>query len=495
MKATKILLLLILVVSFFRCDSDDINGEMTYSGSPFVKIFLITDNDNNPIEADDELETNESGLEEYTHNSIKPLKVPVVLTYPGLDHEVTVDFSTDVKSGFSTYFIEPAEAVTFNSGSYTDTITIYFSERWNEEDSINFDFALESVDDASINLGQLNDELANKELSVTLGQVNTSVSFSTNRMEITGEAGEQIEFELEFDNGFIPEEIENLDLITELAGFDYTLETVINDENYETVKYIMTLNEDIQNDEVTYTTTFSLNDDSDYEPTGTTILQVVKPLNIERDNSVFTASDFYDLSDTYYRTYAELWLYDDGDEVCEWQRATMFTYPVVVDKDHDNAVLYTDNGTEDESDDIYHHAFRIGFDSPNAGRTTNSFGLKYWFDNEYTDEDESPGFNIEEALEFYPTDGTSETEGTVLVIPQIITISSKDDVSYNISISGEGTYKEVSDGLFEIELEFRATNEELFGGTQTAYYFMYNSSSYGGDPDDLTVGCIEEVEL
>ena len=188
-------------------------------------------------------------------------------------------------------------------------------------------------------------------------------------------------------------------------------------------------------------------------------------------------------------------MWDSGDEVCEWQAFNAFTYPVIVDKDDDNAVLYSDNGTEDDSDDIYHHAFRIGFNSNNIGRTTNSFNLKRWFNNESTNADVSPGFNIPEALEFYPKDGVSETEGTVLVIPQIITVSSKEGVSHNISISGEGTYQEISAGLFEITLEFKATNEEVFGGTQVSYYRIYNNNSYGGNPEPIDYGCVEPVDL
>ncbi len=45
------------------------------------------------------------------------------------------------------------------------------------------------------------------------------------------------------------------------------------------------------------------------------------------------------------------------------------------------ASMMYDMGTPDASDDIYHHAFRVGFNSPNATGTTNSFDLKRWFNN------------------------------------------------------------------------------------------------------------------
>jgi hypothetical protein len=496
MKAIKIFFSLLIVVALvISCnDTESINGETIYDEGSFIRFFLLLDSNDDPIEAPD-IENDETAVEEYTHASLKQLKIPVVLTYPGLSSDLTASFEVVQDGDFNGYSISPENTLNFSSNSYTDTITVSFTERWDASDTIQLNFELSGVSDNSVFIGSLNDSVSNSNLIVTLGELNTTVSFSTNLVEITGEAGEQIEFELEFENYFFTEEVEDIVFFSEDQNFDYTLQQVIEEGNNKSIKYIMTLNEDIQNDYIEYITTLELNTNSEYDPTGTTVLQIKKPINALRDNAVFTAANFYNLSDQYYRTYAELWLYDDSDGVCEWQRTTMFTYPVEVESDHENAVLYSDNGTEDESDDIYHHAFRIGFDSPNDGRTTNSFGLKYWFSNEYTDEDKSPGFNIQEALEFYPTDGNSETEGIVRVVSQVITISNSDNASYNISISGEGTYKEVSDGLFEIYLEFEATNEALFGGTQTGYYFMYNNSSYGGDPDDLNLSCIEEIEL
>ena len=174
-------------------------------------------------------------------------------------------------------------------------------------------------------------------------------------------------------------------------------------------------------------------------------------------------------------------------------------HPVVVGKDHPNAILYDDMGTLDPADDIYHHAFRIGFNSPNAGRTTNSLNLKRWFENEYTDEDESPGFNIPQALEFYPdNNGTSATSGVVKVVSQDLLISGKQGdgslVAYTLYIEGEGEYMEIRDGVFEITLELRVTNMELFGGTRLAKYKIFNTSDYD-DPIDLTEGCFQPMEL
>ncbi len=482
-----------LLLILAGCESDQINGDATYSGQPFVRFFLLTDSNNSPIENGDVVQNDQLPLEEYEHESVLPLKIPVALTYIGLDKEVSLSYTVDVTDGFTDYSISPEE-LTFDQDNLTDTLVLSFTKRWDVDDSVTFDFTLDRISDDDIHIGQLNDTLINSELEVVLSDINTTMSFSSNRIEIDGNQDEQVEFTLDFSNGFIPDEITDLDLFEITNGFDYSLEQVIMDDEYESIKYIMTLTDDIQNDDVSYTTTIALKDNDLYTGKGTTSIQIVKPIQTARDKAVFAASNFYDLSNTYYRTYGYNWLYSSTNEECGWQSFNAFTYPVVVDKDDENAVLYSDNGTEDESDDIYHDAFKIGFNASLSGKTTNSFNLKRWFSNESTSADLSPGFNIEEALEFYPEDGNSETNGTVLVIPQIITISNKEGTSYQISISGDGTYEELEDGVFEIDLTFEAYNEELFGGTQVSYYKIYNEN-YSAELNDLDTGCIEEIEL
>lgn len=475
------------------CDSNEIISESVYDGTAFLRFYLLTDSNGDPID-NGTAELGKIATEEYTHNSIKILHIPVAMTNPNIKDVVTTEYNKTVSGNFDGYSIKPS-TLTFNPDKVIDTITLSFTERWNPEENIKLNFELTECSDPTVSIGQLNDYDKNDKLSITLGSINTTISFSTNRLEIKGKAGEQIEFKVLFNNGFIADEIDDLDLFNEIKGFAYTLDKVVEEDQNEYITYIMTVTEDIQIDHVSYTSTLSLKESSLYAPTGTTILQVVKPLNIPRDVAVNTAFNFYDLDDPYYRTYGENWIWSTGNDACRWQAFNAYTYPVVVDKDDDNAILYSDNGTDDESDDIYHHAFRIGFNSNLAGKTTNSFNLKRWFNNQATDAGSSPGLNITEALEFYPKDGTSETEGMVLVIPQIITVSSKEGISHNIAISGEGSYQEISAGLFEISLEFKATNDELFGGTQVSYYKIYNNNSYGGDPDAIDYGCIDAIDL
>ena len=184
----------------------------------------------------------------------------------------------------------------------------------------------------------------------------------------------------------------------------------------------------------------------------------------------------------------------NNDGECDWTKFNTFTYPVEVPKEHPSAVLFDDQGTADTSDDVYHHAFRVGFNSPNLGRTTNSFNLKRLFENEYGDADKSPGFNIPQALEFYPEDGTSTTKGTVRIIPQDIILSNKTDKAYTIFLEGEGTYEEVSPGIFLLKFGMKLSNNELFGGTIEVPQVMYNTSN-DFDLENLTEDCYQQIDL
>ncbi|EJG02692.1 hypothetical protein, partial [Flavobacterium sp. F52] len=62
------------------------------------------------------------------------------------------------------------------------------------------------------------------------------------------------------------------------------------------------------------------------------------------------------------------------------------------------------------------------------------------------------------------------------------------------AISGEGTYKEISNGLYEISFELKLTNDKLFGGTVSTQYRMYNNRTYP-KPNALSIPCPKEVTL
>lgn len=437
----------------------------------------------------------------FEQKTVRTLKIPVTITSESLQKEVEVYFSYDTIGNYTDFIVSPNGVLKFNGTNLSDTIYIDYLSRWDLTRLNQIIFTLDSVSDQSIQLGNLNSLQPNTSLTVNLKELYLRYSFSTtNAIEILGESGEQVLIKVLFPDGFFSSELGNNDLISpDFQEFDYSLQQLSFSDDAKEIVYEFTLNQALDDDKVTYRARFTLAELEDYNLAGNSSFTITKPENIVRDVTLNTAAHFYNLKDAFYRTYGELWFDYNKDDICDWGAFNQFTYPVVVNKDHPNAILYDDKGTLDPNDDIYHHAFRIGFNTPNVGRTTNSFNLKRWFENEYTDEDESPGFNIPQALEFYPdNEGTSATSGIVRVIPQDIIISGKQSdstsVSHTISIEGEGVYKEISAGIFEISLDFRATNMELFGGTQTAKYKIYNTSVYE-DPADLTEGCFMPIDL
>ena len=493
MKVIKhILLTLGIIFIMAACSDEEFIGVTLYNGPAFVRFHLILDSDSVPYE--NYIRNDKIATEAYTHKSLRTIKVPVLLTSSNIENNITVQYSVTKEGDFSDYEIMPSNGLVFKDSQLSDTIKILFNKRWQNEKPTKLTLKLESSDDESVYIGNLNDSMANKQLDISLGEISTTASFNTNRIEIEGIKGETFDFSIDFAKGMTIDEIENLELFEATNSFLYSLIRQPINKGDVKINYSCTLLENINLDDVFFESLLVLREDNNYIPIGNTVLQIVKPIKVERDKNASPASHFYNLNDPYYRTYMEMWFYDEGDAVSEWKYSSQFTYPVIVDAGDPNGVLYSDGETTDPSDDVYHHAFKVRFDSPNAGRTTNSFGLKGIFNNEYTDSDKSPGFNIAEALEFYPKNGNNPEEGTVLVISQFLTISSKDDKQYIIGIKGSGNYFKVSDDLWEIVLTVEFTNDELWGGTQTIHYHMYNSKNYQ-EPDLLDFEGVKPVNL
>lgn len=487
-----ILLFVFLLSILSSCTKDDETTSLNLQ--PHVRFNFLVSTNNVPL-VFPQKNGNLIAKGTYNNSSVNTLKIPVTLSASNLTNTVTVTYSATTTGNSNLYTLAPTNQLTFQGNKLSDTIYVNFNERWTNNQSITL--KLESVSDSSIKIGNLNTTYPNNTFTINLDTPKTTYTFLNNRIEIIGALNEKIPFKVNFPNGFIPSEIENLNPFEFLDGFNYSLEIKELDPSRAFVLYEMTLKEDKQNDDVFYQTIISLVSTENFTTTGNSTLQIVKPIKTLRENSVNTAANFYNLSDSFYRTFGENWNDFNNDGICQWSSFNAFTYPIVVTANSPNAILFSDNGTPNNTaDDVYHDAFRIGFKTPNAiTTTTNSFNLKRWFTNESTSGINSPGFDVNPALEFFPENGNSRTKGTVLVIPQLITIAGTNGNAYSIAISGEGTYKELSSGLFEISLEIKATNQALFGGTVTAQYRIYNNNSYP-EPANLTSGsCISEYTL
>jgi hypothetical protein len=470
-RINKIIAVLSFIALFSSCSKDDYNLDNTLD--PFVRFNFLVRSNNVPLEYP-EVSTSLVPVDKYENKSVKTLKIPVSLTTRSLKDKVTVNFSATTSGDANSFSVLPSNELVFEANKLTDTIFLSFDKRWNENQTITL--KLENVSDPSINIGNINTAAPNAIFTVNLGEINTTYTFPTNSILIKGETGERVDFKLNFPNGFIPDEIESLSLFTFVNGFDYTLTRDDFAADRSAINYHLTLLENLSNDDIRYQTNITINAAGQYIANGNTTLQIIKPEKSDRDVQANPASKFYDLSNTFNQTYGVNWF--DRGGTCAWQSFSTLTFPVVVTKDNPNAILYSDKGTANPNDDVYHDAFKIGFNVVSGSNTVNSFGLKRWFSNESNSAANSPGFNITSALEFFPANGNSKTNGNVIVIPQFITIAGTNGNSYSIAIEGEGTYSEISAGLFEISFILKLTNDKLFGGTVTSPCKIYNKNTY-----------------
>lgn len=488
MTRIKIVCLLFIAVLFTSCSKDDY--KLGTEVDPHIRFHFLVKSDNTPVE----YPTVNGSLvpqSSYVNTSVKTLKVPVALTAYNLKNTITAKFSAVSSIGDNQSFtVNPVNELLFNGSKLTDTIAVSFNKRWTTNQSITF--KLETISDPEIHIGNLNTEYPNDTFRIDLAPITTSYTFPVNQFVVKGEAGETIDFKVNFPNGFFPSEIEKASIFKFQNGFEYVLTHDDFGNNRSSITYHLTLLKDIQNNDARYESKITLVNSPNYNATGNLTLTVVKPIKSTRDVQAYPASKFTDPTNAFYLTYGEHWFNNNGN--CSWQTFNALTFPVIVAKDHENAILYSDKGTANPNDDVYHDAFKIGFNVASGTNTVNSFGLKRWFSNESNSAAISPGFNITSALEFFPANGNSKTQGTVLVIPQDITIGSSATNTYQIAISGEGTYKEISNGLFEISFELKLTNDKLFGGTVSAQYRMYNNRTYT-KPAALSIPCPKEVTL
>lgn len=492
MTRIKIFSILFTALLYISCSKDDY--KLGPEIDPFLRFNFLVKSDNTPLEYP---AVNGSLVPQstYDNKAIRTLKVPVALTTRALKGTVTANFSAETNGASDSFSVNPVNQLTFQGSKLTDTIYVSFDKRWAA--SQNIKLKLETVSDPDIHIGNLNSAYPNDTFNINLGTIATNYTFPVTKYNVKGEIGETIDFKVYYPNGFFPEEIENASIFKFQNGFEYSLTNDDYGDNRTSVNYHLTLLEDLQNDDAQYESKLTLINIPNYTATGNISLTITKPIKIPRDVQAYPASKFTDPTNAFYLTYGEHWFNNNG--ACSWQTFNALTFPVIVTKDDPNAILYSDRGTTNPNDDIYHDAFKIGFNVASGTNTVNSFGLKRWFSNESNSAAISPGFNITSALEFFPANGNSKTEGTVLVIPQDITIGSAATASvpsksHIIAISGEGTYKEVSNGLYEISFELKLTNDELFGGTVSTQYRMFNNRTYT-KPAALSIPCPKEVTL
>lgn len=484
MKVIKNILLVFISFLFLSCEKEDDKRFMGENNS-FVRFFLLVDSNNEVLE----FPKKDGGLiavTNYTKDNLKTLKIPVAITSGNIENSINVSFTADV-SGLHKYTITPLNKLTFTNKKRVDTIYIKVNESWDLTKNPQIKLTLINSTDSSISLGMPNDNISNKELNINFTETNFPYYFNINRKEIKGINQESFDFKVLFPNGFISADIENIPLFSAPSTFNYTiLRKPITKE--DEVEFTFKLNENLPED-----TSLSLIDIPNYVKGVNKYLDIDKPIKVDRIGN--PASKFYDLSNPFYRLFAEYWKYNTNDMICKWTNSFVFPKPVIVDKDNVNGFLYSNNGTpNDESDDIYHHKYKIGFVGNFAPIGTNPFALRNLFGGASV---ESPGFNLVEAIEFFPKNGNSISEGVVNVISQrIVIISRASGTAFNVPINGTGTYKLVDStiNLWKIDLEILVNCSEINGEVATINYILYTSRNYP-DPNPINAPCPRVINL
>ena len=205
MNHTKIIIALTIIVGLiFACSETEDNSALTIPS--FVRFNFLTNSNNEPL-VYPEVNSGVIPITTFKNSSINTLKIPVTLTSYTLKETVTVDYSVSSSEDNNVFNIKPTNQVSFQNNQLTDTIYVDFNERWTTEQNIVLN--LKSVSDASINIGNINSEAPNDTFTINLGTIETSYTFPENRIEITGEMGEEIDFDVNFPNGYFSSEIEN----------------------------------------------------------------------------------------------------------------------------------------------------------------------------------------------------------------------------------------------------------------------------------------------
>ncbi|WP_339662241.1 hypothetical protein [uncultured Polaribacter sp.] len=487
MKVIKNILLVFISILFLSCEKDD-DKRFIGENNSFVRFFLLVDNNNGVLEFPEK----DGGLiavSNYTKDNLKTLKIPVAITTGNIENTINVSFTSEV-NGLTNYTIIPANTISFSNEKRIDTIFIKVNENWDLSKNPQIKLTLTNSTDSSISIGMPNNNITNNELNINFTETNFQYSFDINRKEIQGINQESFDFKVLFPNGFITNDIENVALFSTPSTFNYTITRKPITKEDE-VTFTFKLNENLPED-TSLDTSLSLAEIPNYTKGINKYLDINKPIKVDRTGN--PALNFYNLSNPFYRLFAEYWRYDTTDMICEWANSSVFPKPVVVSKDNVNGFLYSNNGTpNDESDDIYHHKYKLGFvgNFPPVG--TNPFALRNLFDNASV---ESPGFNLTEAIEFFPKDGNNQSEGIVNVVNQrIVIISRTNNTSYNVPISGTGTYKfDSATNLWKITLEILVDCSEINGEIVTVNYILYNNSNYP-DPDPINVPCPRVINL
>lgn len=482
-----IILLFTILLAFLGC-TKDVDLEIEHLN--FVRFSLLLDKNQEILEFP-KFNPDISETAIYTHVSTKIIKIPIAVTSKIRTSPIDVFYTIQTEGNFTDFTVLPANKVTIPAGKLVDTLRISINSRWQGVGYNKIKLKITSTSDPSIQIGWKNAANKMDQLTIILGDLNkTRYFFEQNLYNLSGIANEELLIPIRFSQPVTNAMIGNFNFIQDQfvalsncdgasSNFTYSLTKMpfVDGDTKLFYKFkLLSTTQFASNLRLTLNTGLT-----DFVPFGTVISDIKKDELIVRQGN--PAANWYNVADSFYRTFGKAWYFSSSDGFCRWSTFSTFTKPVAVP-----AGSLFDNGQG-------FHRYKIGFVGNNLPVGTNAFDFARFYDGA---SNASPAFTIVEALEFFPANGNSLTNGVVKVIPQTLTfvrISNNSTVSVPICGSGNYSFNTIVN-RWEMYLEINCNETAINGNANVIRrMYIYSNNNSTANPANLTSLCSNRISL
>lgn len=502
MKAIKLFITFsVLLFSLLACE-DEALPEATLEES-FVRFsFQLTQNNDVLVFPDRSPTALEVGA--YTFQKRDTLRIPVVASSKNeLEQPLSVNFETIFSSDFIQQHVEvftTNASLQFTKTQPSDTIYVLPNTRFDNINQESITFRLTSTSNPEFSLGYDRQLLPLDEFILNFSNTQpVTYALEDKTFGLQGNAGESISFAVIFDQLVTQDEIEALDFLSTAfaqfpcdeglaAEFDFNLTQAPIIGSRKRLNFTLALTENAPSFGTTLNINLNAVPDPNFEREGNTLITALTPEEtVERTGD--PASNWYNISNIFYRTYGKAWHFDADNQVCEWDNYQSFTKPVDVDP-----------GSEFDNGQGFHR-FKIGFRNtivnPNGNIIgTNPFNFRRFYDGASV---LSPAYNQVESIEFFPENGNNPNQGSVKVTSQtlVFLVDENDvEVQYNIPICGSGTYEfNAAVNAWEMFVTIIADETEIGGSPNAEKKVYIYSENVSDDPPLLNEDCPNYFEF
>ena len=476
----------LIIISLFGCTKHEQDFSENYN---FVRFGLILNANNIPLEFP-QVRADFQEVDLYKTDRISDIKIPIVMSTLLQNSPTDIFYSVSTTGDFSDFTVSPINKITLPAGRLTDTIRIRFNSRWITPDANQIKFKITSTSNPDLKIGWNNANKKLDELTIVLGNLDVrKYSFRQNLYSIVGQANEEVLIPIQFSQpvsnasigsfNFINAQFSAISLCNASNNnFQFTLTREPFVDGATVVNYKLKL---LQNLTQASNLILTLNSGlANYQTAGLTTTAIRFDSNASLGNP---AGNWYSTTDPLYRTFGKAWYFNTTDNLCRWQNFFAFTKPVAVPA---NSLYNNGQGF---------HRLKIGFVSNNLPIGTNPFDFVRFYNGASV---ESPAFTIPEAIEFFPSNGNSTTNGTVKIIPQVLTfIRLSNDSAVQVPICGSGTYNfNPIINRWEMFLEIRCDETAINGNNNVVRsMYLYSNNNNNANPANLTTSCSNRINL